>query len=774
MTRLLYDIPLDGCAPEPLMAYLKALGVLRLVGEQNDSGARGWWKEDVFWLRSQLDREGLLRFFTDEYRPLPIFSPWNGAGGFLSDGGTSVEVVEWIKNAANPRLGDVQKAVATVESIGVMPEFKEGRERVKALEKKKTNRTITDGERRELTEAKARVKEIKRGVVTTIRGEFPEECLAWLDACMAANVNGFTPSPLLGSGGVDGKLDFGTNFLINVRRVFDGEAKVSAAWVKQALLGGSVALAESAIGQFSPGQIGGPNATQGFEGGSLINPWDFILMLEGSLLLAGAVACRFGVTASGRAAFPFTVNSVAAGFDSASSMDEAAARGETWLPLWRRPVSSPELRHLFGEGRATVANRPARTATDFARAVASLGVDRGIDGFVRVGFLKRSGRAFLATPVGRFMVRQTAHVDLLGPLDPWLDSFRRACGAKGAPARFGGILRRIDDAIIDYCRYGGGRRFQEILVSLGRAERELGTAERFRGKGVKPVPILDSAWATAANDGSQEFAAALSLAGIRDPEEKLGPLRSNLESVAWTKKFVAWAKEDRAVVWTKAPLATNLAAVLDRRLMDGARCGCLRLPIASSIFAPLQIISAYLAGRLDERRVEGLLWGLVPVNVARTDRSSLKMPPSKEAEPLPREYALLKLGFLPSPLIAAVQNGKPIWRMAGPMERGVIVRPESRILPLLRGGRIGEACRIAAQRLRTSGLTPLPGPLLDGTSRDADWEGFGSDAGRGTRLAASLLFPLSSGSVDRLIRMVCREWTDADLEKTVSLFGADS
>ena len=52
--RVPYDLELAGCAPEPLMAYLKALGVLRIVSEQKDKGARGWWKNDVFWLRSPL------------------------------------------------------------------------------------------------------------------------------------------------------------------------------------------------------------------------------------------------------------------------------------------------------------------------------------------------------------------------------------------------------------------------------------------------------------------------------------------------------------------------------------------------------------------------------------------------------------------------------------------------------------------------------------------------------------------------------------------------
>ena len=59
-----YDIQLAGCTPEPLIAYLKALGILRQVSEQKDVEARGWWKKDVFWLRSSLDRDALAESFS--------------------------------------------------------------------------------------------------------------------------------------------------------------------------------------------------------------------------------------------------------------------------------------------------------------------------------------------------------------------------------------------------------------------------------------------------------------------------------------------------------------------------------------------------------------------------------------------------------------------------------------------------------------------------------------------------------------------------------------
>lgn len=84
MTDKRYSLRLSGCAPIPLAHYLKALGVLRLVSEQVDHQAQGWWEGDTFRLRSTLDREGLLQFFLERYAPTPLVAPWNGGSGFFS------------------------------------------------------------------------------------------------------------------------------------------------------------------------------------------------------------------------------------------------------------------------------------------------------------------------------------------------------------------------------------------------------------------------------------------------------------------------------------------------------------------------------------------------------------------------------------------------------------------------------------------------------------------------------------------------------------------
>ena len=70
-------LELRGCAPEPLMAYLKALGIFRLVTKQQDEDARAWWQNDTFTLKSTLNRDALVEFFLEEYKPTPIVSPWN-------------------------------------------------------------------------------------------------------------------------------------------------------------------------------------------------------------------------------------------------------------------------------------------------------------------------------------------------------------------------------------------------------------------------------------------------------------------------------------------------------------------------------------------------------------------------------------------------------------------------------------------------------------------------------------------------------------------------
>jgi CRISPR-associated protein Csx17 len=294
-------------------------------------------------------------------------------------------------------------------------------------------------------------------------------------------------------------------------------------------------------------------------------------------------------------------------------------------------------------------------------------------------------------------------------------------------------------------------------------------ADRFRDlKRLQPISRLSPAWIAAADDGSPEFALARSLTFVYDPEQKIGPLRINVEPVDWRNRFRAWTEKDCSVVWNAADLPTNLANVLQRRIMDGERAGCKRLPLDSRVAVPLEVVSAFIAGDLDDERIEQLLWGLVLISSRRHNvQTTIQVPSASNSAMLPREYALLKLLFLSRPLVADQQDETFRWRLARRGERGVTIRPEPRILPLLRAGRIGEACCIAAQRLRVSGLQPMPGPLLNGVMGDEIWRERTINYRLAQRFAGALLIPISSRSVNCLVQLVCREQSAA--AETVAL-----
>jgi CRISPR-associated protein Csx17 len=263
---------------------------------------------------------------------------------------------------------------------------------------------------------------------------------------------------------------------------------------------------------------------------------------------------------------------------------------------------------------------------------------------VRIQYQARFGDNYLASALGRVDVVQRASVHLLREIDRWLDDFRRKCAAgrdkEEAPKRILCTLNAIDSAIFEFCKYDGPRLFQDIVIALGRAERELAVTEgKFKKKTVNPIPQLSPNWLGAAADGSAEFAIARALASLHDPEAKIGPLRANLEPVDWNKNCRAWAKEERCVVWNAADLATNLVSVLQRRMMDGARRGGEHLPLASRFTASLGTVAAFIAGDLDDQRTEDLIWGLMLIDGRHgwPARESPTNPPSQSPSPLKGE-----------------------------------------------------------------------------------------------------------------------------------------
>jgi len=746
MTDVRHDLELAGCTPEPLMAYLKALGILRLVSEQKDKNARGWWKNDVFWLRApelfkdavteDARRDALVKFFLEEYQPTPIVAPWGARSGFFptSSEKSAREALEAILATKSCRFEQFRHTILFVHEL---------------LAEMELNKKAKGDEKLQLLEV--------------CRNRFPDGLLSWLDTCYVLTSEGRKFPPLLGTGGNEGSGSYVSGFAQQVVEcLIERQQDHALATSLFGVVAAAVAC-NQAPGHFSPAAAGGPNAGQGFEGPLSTNAWDYLLCLEGTCVWASAVMRRLGQQGRSIAAFPFTVNVTGAGDTGIAFPDQFKPKqakrniAEMWLPLWKHPTSFLEIRSLISEGRATATGHVAETGIDFARAAATLGVDRGIDSFQRNMFLMRNGQNFLGISLGRFKVRERSEVDLLREVDPWLKSFRRAAGDKNAPPRFKTALRNIDQAIFDLCRYGGRTHLQSLLIAIGHAERELIVTQGKIGQSkiiVRPLPGLSAEWIAQADDCTHKFAIARALASVYDQEAKIGPLRANLEPVNWKDRYRVWAEKDRAVVWHAVDLATNLANVLQRRVMDGARVGCKYLPLASHFAAPLDAITAFLDGELDDERVEELIWGLMLID-HRGNQSLGSLRTADSA--VPRDYALLKLLFLPCPLTVEQRRGMCRWRLARDGKPGIAIRPEPRILPLLRAGRVGEACRIAAQRLRISGLPPMPGPLPTGVTRDDDWSEYTVGPSLALRLAAALLIPIDSKSVNWLVHLVYRD-----------------
>jgi CRISPR-associated protein Csx17 len=684
------DIKLEGCRPEPLAHYLKALGVLRLVCEQKDEDARGCWDEDVFWLRTKLSKEELNNFFLFEYKPTPIVAPWNGSSGFYpKDKKLGIDA---IANSDASRFADyvsvIKIAKNLVSSFG-LSQKPEGDE--------------------------------KPQILLACRNRFPETSIAWLDAAYVLTKNKAKYPPLLGTGGNDGHLEFTNNFMQRLTELFnsnDGEPNNPAAtWLSNALYDSPTnGLLDRAIGQFNPGSAGGANATVGFEAKALINPWDYVLMIEGSLVFATASVKRLGRNEAGALSYPFTVKAVGAGYGSAAISDENP-RGEIWLPLWSSPAKVSEVLALFSEGRAQVGSRPAANGVDFASSVATLGTDRGLKTFHRYGFHVRFGKNYFATPLGRWEVTPRPEVNLIEEIDTWLRGFRRACQGRNTPARMNRSLRNIEDKIFKLCQAGGKETLQEVLIALGEAESAVALSPRFRNENyLTPIPYLSDGWLRQCDDKSTEFQLAASLASIG--------MRENMVPVE-LHTWPDWAKSDNrppAVVWGIGALSENMFDVLSRRCMDAQRNKLDSLPLSGVCNSSLKEIEDFIYKRVDEERLEQLLRGLSLINWKRVRTPSSTF---KAATCLPSAYALLKLCHLPEKL----------YDVSIPYNANIAQRAWT--------GNMSAASQLAARRLTGSGFIPLVSTIFEIPEISK-------------RIAASLLIPISNRNIETLASQILK------------------
>ncbi len=711
------------------MGYLKALGVFRLVAEQADPAAQGMWRGNQFILESVLNRDRLQSFFLEEYRPTPIIGPWGARSGFYpgSSESSARQALDAITDAAgkNPRLVPFRNAIASVRSILARYNF---------IEKVRDEDKLT--------------------LMRACRNELPDDLLPWLDAVFVLTDDSRKFPPLLGTGGNEGSGSYTSTFAQVVVELLIRQRAKTGLMTSLFDEPGAI-LGDASVGHFNPGAVGGPNSGQGFSGGGGVNLWDYLFALEGALLFAGAAVRRLGIDAADKAAFPFTVNSVAVGYGSAAGMEETtdASRAEVWLPLWSEPATFAETTQLFAEGRAQLSRRQARNAIEFALAVCLLGVSRGISAFIRYGFLKRNGLSFFAAPLGRVPVSPKPQARLLDdpPLTEWLDRLRAACRDKDkTPARYQTALRNIDRAMYEFAtrsqtdRTADRRALLEVLRAVGRAERTLANGLVFcEDKYIRPLQGLSSQWLDQADDNSTEFRLASAIAGIRAVKDTdVGPFRVHLEPVAVNRagRF-EWESGSTSAVWTNRSLDDNLAAVFYRRQMEAFRAGQVGVPLDSSRFAPLVDVVAFLNCETDDARLYDLLWGL---SLVKPQPGRIEPEPVEEV-PVPFEYGVPRLLVEPLPLSAYRDR----WQLGG-IEA---TTPDPDVFHILLSGRrdaIEQCINRAAKRLKSGGRL-----VVGYRNRGQAGKPLAVVSPlKPTRLLAACLFPLSSSDLEAIANTV--------------------
>jgi CRISPR-associated protein Csx17 len=623
-----------------------------------------------------------------------------------------------------------------------------------------------------IEEAKKRFKDLqsltKARLIADLRARWGEEGQQWVDAAVGLDETqkkGFEFTSLFGSGGNDGRMEFTRNLRRHLNTLFDidtGRAHETTRDRLRAVVFGKPTnlLLNESVGQFLPGRAGGTNMGAGFFGGAAVNPWEFVLMLEGAVALVAGMTRR-GDVGRARVSSPFWVEAASAGYGSASEL-EGSPRGEQWLPLWSHPLQYGELVELIREGRAQVGRRNTTRAGDLVRATARLGLARGIDSLQRFAYLERNGQSNLAVSVGRFRVTSRSHQMLLGEVAPWIDRltwFARRTKDNNVPVSLGAIARRTQEALFAVCRHDATpTEWRELLITLGSAE--LALLRSGKNPARRPLPRLSCGWIAAVDDGSgpgrTTLRLALALASQhRPPEKDSGTLKDSVR-----QHFVPLvdpdgdrprfrlddrgrAEPDPEDVCMGRDLVTDAIALVRRRSIWARTSGAVRektpqLPLwpVASCEVTLEEIGSWVRGECSDKDVLALVRPLLALNWSEIAERGSGLPPWRAGEPDPLQV-LFRLAHLPFDV--------PVQDADGKQEIAVTVRLDPEPLRRLAAGDLDGALKVAVSRLDASGLRPVfrCGVVTPALAR---------------RLAASLAFPISRTDAARAAQLVCKPY----------------
>ncbi|HMO16226.1 MAG TPA: type I-U CRISPR-associated protein Csx17 [Pirellulaceae bacterium] len=656
-------LELRGCTPEPLGNYLKGLGVFRLIAEQADPQARAWWKDGVLhvlqqkWSRTESTsaEDHCIDWLLSDCRFTPLIAPWQTGTGYLPIGKRDAggdALIELLKSEhhGTEAFRSVFKDFSASLNISLPDDPSQWLEAMKAAGSEHSDADLL-----------RRIRNRLRFMPS----------LKWLDSVglsASRSHDSDVPSwfPILARGGGEKSGQYIVNHQQRLQTVLLGDSELSINQLKAAVFSENqcrVLENKALSAMYFPAYVKNWNSTQDFlpDGERCVNPWDFILLLEGCLVWAMATTRRIGAT-SEKASFPFYSRSSFGGSltttpKEVEGSEKSIAKGELWCPVWNAPSTLTEVDRIFGEGRIQVGAKVCTRSLDFALAMTGFGTDRGIQAFHRYSILGRSGSittqdrtVLLAVPNGCFVPHRATGISLLADLRDFAESIATNLTENGQQPR------RLMQARIEFERgwfdttsatvtgsHGIAQSLVDLLVATGRLVRELGTnstkpgvvkikkGEKTSERVIAPVGDLQRQWAerTAKTDQTSEYRLARAIASItawgeREVQGRKRPavesIRGNLISLV--RPWAKWEWYDPkahkgfhdASVWSRGvPVEVNLAAVLRRRLIDAQRCASEGLPLWSSYGASFNDLLAFWNREVDEDRVSDLINGLASV-----------------------------------------------------------------------------------------------------------------------------------------------------------------
>lgn len=691
---------LTGCAPAPLAFYLKALGILRIVGEQADEDARGWWQDEHFCLLTTLDGAALEEFFLERYAPTAVFNPWGARSGFYpgSSEKASRVALEKIEQSSLPRLAAFRNAVAIARAVV----------------------RDTGGEKPETDDDKLRMLSSLR---SAIRGPASD----WMNTVLGFVGDDYWTPAILGTGGNEGSGSYTSAYFAAVVACLLNRTEQTALHLgpthSAGLRGAANSLWAGSFGQFVPD--------------GRATAWDLLLAIEGTLMFRSAIALRSAQSSGGSARFlssPFYFAAQAVGLGSMAAIDEFSlnkgrrnpGRGEQWFPLWTAPTGVRELAATIAEGRCSLGRQRAGRPVEAAAAIGALGVARGLSAFARYGYLQRNNLAtHFAVPLGRIDLRERRNSRLVDDLLKW---GRRLHGlaTNDAPARLVVAERRLSDAVFAVLTHDDeAARWQEVLMAAARVEEIQVNGAAFEAG---PIPPLSPGWVCAADDGTVEWRLACALgsaaAGYDRWRRPADPVRHHwlpLEpgAMRFSQKEKRLVRSVRVVMSGRSP-TSDLGAIVLRRLAEAEAVGRRLLPLASvpGLEAQPADIARFIAGGIDDERLSSLARALMAVRWRDWPRQPAAAP---APGPVPDEpWVAIRLAFLPWPL----HGDRSI-----PADQSIVRR--------LQAGDGAAAVGMALRRLRSVGLRP---PLRAACV----------DVSTATRWAAALAFPISRRAAEKM------------------------